>query len=1098
MPFFDRKIVSSIWVLTTFPFYNIIIITNCVYRSIMKKSFFRILVTLFAAAVLGTALFACSEPEDSVKYTGLNVTRNGTVVTEISFTEGGRIDYSLYQLLVSLSDDTSFSVPLSEGAFEVSALSELYALSGGITKNMTIHYQNEGKSVRGMINVNVLKPQTEVKTYTLNYQMEKDYASIRFNPLLEVTRITSLPQTHPDLPIYNRIEWYRDLSNPTTKIELPYELNSDLTVYGKVIDTRRYTVRFWKDKDGDNYQNQIGGDVSAKEYPDTVNVPTENIDKVGFDFVEWQIDGVPLNLYGEIGNKYFYLREVAGEYNSYPDVQIINVCAVYSVKNYKVRFGYVDEQGDTQSFDAPSYYASVYNVKHGSVLKIGNDFEAGDLSLTITAPPLALGEGYKGSWYINEVVFGENQTRTVQEDIYIYAKYEKLKCGVVFRKYNGIELKAIQVDYGAFLTEEDFPAHSVEVGYGFSWTREDDDLDARIVSDVVCNEVRTPNVYSYEFYFNDSANLLYSGECDFNAEFKLWSEEEIQSQLGNRYKNYLSYGWYRSESANPETESPIIGMQTQSAGTMRFYIKTKDLRRYTVHFYTQQGQDGIISANPAMSVTVGYMERATFDTLGNTVVGWKTAGIYEKGTSGALIANDTFFTPSNLFAEDKKENTLEVVVRYERETYVLEIYEPIFSESGNVLYGAVEGIPYETSLAAISELINYDTADKTVNVDGSDETFRFYGWADESGGLVDLNELLMRSAVKLYAKWIAFSEGSYGIEYEIRQDIGGAEYAEAVGYSGDSEEFIVGSKYISGGQTYLVKGVGIIKIAGKNISVTKVTIPSSVERIASGAFVDFYNVSEFEAAADSKHFTTTDGILYTKDGSGIIAYPRKKSGEFHVPDAVASIAESAFLGYSGGSVTFSEDSRLTRLGRDSFANAEGLTSIVLPNLLISIESGAFSNCVNLRSVTYSGSTLKKIGVGAFAGTPFYDEAQDGALMLGSVLLRFKGENVAENYVLDDAVTAIADGAFQGIAFKTVTIGSSSALTYVGGGAFADCPNLLSVTVEKTDAVIEFDLENHAFAGISYVGFAVYVPESLFSQYETRYQDTIYALDLGLQ
>lgn len=1064
----------------------------------MKKSFFRILVTLFAAAVLVTALFACSEPEGSVKYTGLNVTRNGTVVTEISFTEGERIDYSLYQLLVSLSDDTSFSVPLSESAFEVSALSELYALSGGITKNMTIHYQNEGNSVRGMINVNVLKPQTEVKTYTLKYQMEKDYASIRFNPLSGVTRITSLPQTHADLPIYNRIEWYRDLSNPTTKIELPYELNSDLTVYGKVIDTRRYTVRFWKDKVGDNYQNQIGGDVSSKEYLDTVNVPTENIDKVGFDFAEWQIDGKPFNLYGEIGNKYFYLREVAGEYNSYPDVQIINVCAVYTVKNYNVRFGYLDEQGNPQSFDALSDYASVYNVKHGSVLKIGNDFEAGDLSLTITAPPLALGEGYKGSWYINEVVFGENQTRTVQENIYVYAKYERLKCGVVFRKYNGIELKSMQVDYGAKLSEQDFPTHSVEVGYGFSWTRKDGDLDARIVSDVVYDEVRTPNVYSYEFYFNDSANLLYSGACDFNATFGLWSEEEIQSRLGDRYKNYLSYGWYRSESANPETESPIVGLQTQSAGTMRFYIKTRDLRRYTVHFYTQQGQDGSISANPAMSVTVGYMERATFDTLGNTVVGWKTAGIYEKGTNGALIANDTFFTPSNLFAEDKKENTLDVVVRYERETYVLEIYEPIFSASGNVLYDTVEGIPYETSLAAISDLTNYNTADKTVNVDGNNETFRFYGWADESGDLVDLNELLMRSAVKLYAKWIAFSEGSYGIEYEIRQNGGGEAYAEAVGYSGDSEEFIVASKYVSGGQTYPVKGVGIIKIAGKNISVTKVTIPSSVERIAPGAFVDFYNVSEFEAAADSNHFTTTDGILYKKGGSGIIAYPRKKTGEFHVPDAVTSIAESAFLGYSGGSVMFSANSQLTSLGRNSFANAEGLTSIVLPNRLISIESGAFSNCINLRNVTYTGSTLKKVGVGAFEGTPFYDEAQDGALMLGSVLLRYKGKNIAENYVLDDAVTAIADGAFQGMTFKTVTIGTASKLTYVGGGAFADCLSLQSFTVEKTDVVVEFDLENNVFDKIPYVGFKVYVPESLFFQYETRYQDTIYALDLGLQ
>ena len=78
-------------------------------------------------------------------------------------------------------------------------------------------------------------------------------------------------------------------------------------------------------------------------------------------------------------------------------------------------------------------------------------------------------------------------------------------------------------------------------------------------------------------------------------------------------------------------------------------------------------------------------------------------------------------------------------------------------------------------------------------------------------------------------------------------------------------------------------------------SLTTVTIPASVMSISEAAFVNLNNLVSFEVDADSPRFKTIDGVLYSKDGTRLVAYPQGKPGDDYViPDGVTDVSAYAF------------------------------------------------------------------------------------------------------------------------------------------------------------------------------------------------------------
>ena len=62
------------------------------------------------------------------------------------------------------------------------------------------------------------------------------------------------------------------------------------------------------------------------------------------------------------------------------------------------------------------------------------------------------------------------------------------------------------------------------------------------------------------------------------------------------------------------------------------------------------------------------------------------------------------------------------------------------------------------------------------------------------------------------------------------------------------------------------------------------------------AFVGLSNLGWIEADAANPAYVTVDGVLYTADGTVLLAFPAAWTGTFQVPESVKSFAESAFDG----------------------------------------------------------------------------------------------------------------------------------------------------------------------------------------------------------
>ena len=124
------------------------------------------------------------------------------------------------------------------------------------------------------------------------------------------------------------------------------------------------------------------------------------------------------------------------------------------------------------------------------------------------------------------------------------------------------------------------------------------------------------------------------------------------------------------------------------------------------------------------------------------------------------------------------------------------------------------------------------------------------------------------------------------------------------GYLINSEGVIYG---LSGSKEVIQDGVllfpeeGCSQIAGGALSdlgsaVEEIEIPVNITNIQSGAFAGLSNLGWIEADAANPAYVTVDGVLYTADGTVLLAFPAAWTGTFQVPESVKSFAESAFDG----------------------------------------------------------------------------------------------------------------------------------------------------------------------------------------------------------
>ena len=113
------------------------------------------------------------------------------------------------------------------------------------------------------------------------------------------------------------------------------------------------------------------------------------------------------------------------------------------------------------------------------------------------------------------------------------------------------------------------------------------------------------------------------------------------------------------------------------------------------------------------------------------------------------------------------------------------------------------------------------------------------------------------------------------------------------GLSGEKEVIKDGVLYFSEeGCSGITRGA----LSGLGSAVEEIEIPVNITNIQSGAFAGLSNLGWIEADAANPAYVTVDGVLYTADGTVLLAFPAAWTGTFQVPESVKSFAESAFDG----------------------------------------------------------------------------------------------------------------------------------------------------------------------------------------------------------
>ena len=177
------------------------------------------------------------------------------------------------------------------------------------------------------------------------------------------------------------------------------------------------------------------------------------------------------------------------------------------------------------------------------------------------------------------------------------------------------------------------------------------------------------------------------------------------------------------------------------------------------------------------------------------------------------------------------------------------------------------------------------------------------------------------------------------------------------------------------------------------------------------------------------------GVKYSKDGRKLLEAPKELRGGYSVKEGTRIICNKAF------------------------STCTSLTSIVIPNSVVSIGDGAFSGCLLLEYISIPKSVI------CLSGNPFSDwngkleclspnfiYADDVLFNKDkSEIVSFRNQNI-ESYIIPDSVISIGDGAFYSCSsLSNIVIPNS--VTDIGNSAFSFCRSLTNIVIPDSVTAI---------------------------------------------
>jgi uncharacterized protein (TIGR02145 family) len=280
-----------------------------------------------------------------------------------------------------------------------------------------------------------------------------------------------------------------------------------------------------------------------------------------------------------------------------------------------------------------------------------------------------------------------------------------------------------------------------------------------------------------------------------------------------------------------------------------------------------------------------------------------------------------------------------------------------------------------------------------------------------------------------------------------------------------------------------VRHIGDLAFVGLP-KLNSVTIPASVSSMGRNVFHDYdnnydmsfyrYNLASINVAADNAKYCSVDGVLFNKNKTVLIQYPKDKRQESYViPNSVTAIGDGAFICANLKSVTIPRS--VTSIGKGAFAYS-GLTSVTIPSGAGFIKDNVFQGCAGLTSVTIEE------GVTSIGESAFYECGSLTSIAIPRSVISIGNKAFARcngltSITTGDGVTSVGDLAFYhcaGLISATFSTGMKS----IGDVIFDGCENLKTVTILNPIAP---DIMNETFRGIPQ-SVRLYIPKNRVNAY----------------
>lgn len=270
---------------------------------------------------------------------------------------------------------------------------------------------------------------------------------------------------------------------------------------------------------------------------------------------------------------------------------------------------------------------------------------------------------------------------------------------------------------------------------------------------------------------------------------------------------------------------------------------------------------------------------------------------------------------------------------------------------------------------------------------------------------------------------------------------------------------------------------------------TSVTIPATVTSIGGAAFNNSTfsvctTLQTFNINPNNQNYVVVDGVLFNKDKTDLICYPKAKSNtNYTIPNSITKINEYTFKDCAN-LINITIPDSVTTIGRYAFENCSNLTSVTIGRGVTEIDDAAFEKCENLKSIyisdleawcniTFSVYTY----VDSYYGTSTTYYSSNPLHYADDLYINNK---LATDIVIPNSITYIPTYAFWHCkCLKSVIIPES--VKNIGKNAFNGC-SLTSITIPKSVTSINQDaFLNSGLKAATIQDGTVRIPQYAFSK-----------------